>query len=129
MVGHFRLEEVENLLPEVAFLVKELRHVHKELQQEYKRAVELQQVMGSGGLQYLQENKHYIQALNEEYEELVDSIESLGAIVKDTGTGLVDFPGKFRGKDIYFCWKLGEDNVNHWHPRDAGSMERKKILR
>jgi hypothetical protein len=41
--------------------------------------------------------------------------------------GLVDFHGKFEGREILWCWKLGEDRITHWHELDAGFKGRQPI--
>ena len=42
--------------------------------------------------------------------------------------GLVDFPSQFEGREIYLCWKLGEDRVRHWHEVDTGFEARQEII-
>lgn len=44
----------------------------------------------------------------------------LGVEFKGYDMGLVDFPGEIDGRPVYFCWRLGEERVEHWHERDAG---------
>lgn len=41
--------------------------------------------------------------------------------------GLVDFHGKLEGREILWCWKLGEDRITHWHELDAGFKGRQPI--
>lgn len=55
------------------------------------------------------------------------AIEKMGAQVKDIGTGLVDFPARFRGKDVLLCWKLGEDRVGFWHDLQSGFAGRQPL--
>ena len=59
----------------------------------------------------------------------VEEIEALGAQVKDLETGLVDFPARHPddGSIVLLCWRLGEDDVEHWHGVDAGFAGRKPL--
>ncbi len=41
--------------------------------------------------------------------------------------GLVDFHGTLEGREILWCWKLGEDRITHWHELDAGFKGRQPI--
>jgi len=50
----------------------------------------------------------------------VDELGSIGVELKDYESGLIDFPGRHQGRDIYLCWKLGEDKVTHWHELHSG---------
>ncbi len=47
--------------------------------------------------------------------EYVEELQQLGAEPKSATDGLVDFPGVLDGRHVYFCWKLGEEEVSHWH--------------
>jgi hypothetical protein len=42
-------------------------------------------------------------------------IEQLGARLKDWGKGIVHFPYDLDGREVYLCWRNGEDRVAHWH--------------
>ena len=57
----------------------------------------------------------------------VDAIHSRGAIVKDIDEGLVDFPAVREGAEILLCWRLGEDEVAHWHGLEEGFAGRKQL--
>ena len=56
----------------------------------------------------------------ERLQSLLDEIESAGVILRDPDTGLCDFPATRDGAEIYLCWRLDEDEVGWWHPRDTG---------
>jgi hypothetical protein len=57
----------------------------------------------------------------------VNEIHERGAIVKDLDEGLVDFPALRGGEEILLCWRLGEDEVAHWHGLDEGFAGRKPL--
>ena len=54
-------------------------------------------------------------------------MERLGGEVKDLEIGLVDFLRPAGREDILLCWKLGERNVEYWHPVDSGFRGRQPI--
>ena len=41
--------------------------------------------------------------------------------------GLVDFPAEIDGRLVFLCWKLGEEEVMHWHELDAGYAGRQPL--
>lgn len=41
-------------------------------------------------------------------------IRSYGAIVAEIDKGYLSWPGKIAGKEIYWCWQLGEKTINYW---------------
>jgi hypothetical protein len=62
-----------------------------------------------------------------EVERLGGEIEGLGVILRDPETGLVDFASVREGEQIYLCWRLGEERIGHFHPRDTGFMGRQPL--
>ena len=60
-------------------------------------------------------------------EQLVDELSGVGVELKDYETGLVDFVGRHDGRDVYLCWKLGEERITHWHELNAGFAGRKPV--
>lgn len=67
------------------------------------------------------------QRLAADVEACVGELAELGIELRAFDTGLVDFPGSLDGRDVYFCWMLGEPAVSHWHDRDAGFTGRQPI--
>jgi hypothetical protein len=67
------------------------------------------------------------QRLAGEVEACVRELMELGVEVRALDTGLVDFPGTLDGRDVFFCWMLGEAAVTHWHERDAGFSGRQRL--
>ena len=59
-----------------------------------------------------------------EAQRLSGQIDGLGVILRDPETGLVDFASERGGEQIYLCWRLGEERIGFWHPRDTGFMGR-----
>jgi hypothetical protein len=59
--------------------------------------------------------------------ELIDELSDVGVELKDYENGLVDFVGRHEGRDVYLCWKLGEERITHWHEITAGFAGRKPV--
>jgi len=59
--------------------------------------------------------------------ELIGELTDVGAELKDPSIGLIDFIGRHRGRDVYLCWKLGEESIGHWHDLQAGVAGRKPV--
>ncbi len=60
-------------------------------------------------------------------EALVDELSTVGVELKDYQAGLIDFVGRHDGRDVYLCWKLGEERITHWHEISAGFSGRKPV--
>jgi len=60
------------------------------------------------------------------YDEL-EKLEKKGVILRDLDEGLIDFRSTFQGREIFLCWRLGEDTVHFWHEADDGFQGRRSI--
>jgi hypothetical protein len=57
----------------------------------------------------------------------VDELSEVGVELKDYQSGLLDFVSVHQGRDVYLCWKLGEERICHWHELDAGFQGRQPV--
>lgn len=57
----------------------------------------------------------------------VDELTEIGAELKDYRSGLIDFVSLHDGREVYLCWKLGEERITHWHELDAGFAGRQPV--
>jgi hypothetical protein len=48
-------------------------------------------------------------------------------MVRDIEQGLIDFPGRRDGREIYLCWRLGEEAVAFWHDTETGFPGRQPL--
>jgi hypothetical protein len=60
-------------------------------------------------------------------EDFVDELTEVGCELKDYQVGLIDFVGRHQSKDVYLCWKLGEEQIGYWHELNAGYAGRQPI--
>jgi hypothetical protein len=61
------------------------------------------------------------------YEEGWQEVASLGAVVKDTRSGLIDFYGRVDGRTVWLCWRYGEERIDFFHELDSGFAARKPL--
>jgi len=48
-------------------------------------------------------------------------------VLRDIATGLLDFPALAAGRQVWLCWRLGEDRVEYWHGTDVGFDGRRPL--
>lgn len=75
----------------------------------------------------LNDTRRAIASETTERDACVAELIDLGLQVKDTATGLVDFPGELDGAPVLFCWRLGEERVEFFHTEADGFAGRKPI--
>jgi hypothetical protein len=124
----FTVEEANRTLPLVSRIVEDLVREHK-IWEDKVREFELATVGSSP-----EHPDAIAELLQLEAQRLATSIEGyiaelndLGVICKGMDTGLVDFRGRLDGRDVFFCWKLGESAIQYWHEVDAGFVGRQRL--
>jgi hypothetical protein len=50
-----------------------------------------------------------------------------GIVLRDIEQGLIDFPSVREGREVFLCWRFGEDTVGFWHEIDTGFQGRKPL--
>lgn len=62
-----------------------------------------------------------------EVRGLLAQLQTAGIVLRDIDRGLVDFPSMIDGQEVYLCWELGEDRIEHWHGLEAGYEGREPL--
>ena len=60
-------------------------------------------------------------------ERMLAQIQAYGVVVKDVNAGLLDFLSQRNGRDIYLCWRYGEERVAYYHELHTGFAGRQQI--
>jgi hypothetical protein len=58
----------------------------------------------------------------------VARLDELDIVLRDIATGLIDFPALVNGRQVWLCWRLGEDEIGWWHELTAGVAGRQRIV-
>jgi hypothetical protein len=134
MSRRFSLAEAQSLLPRLGRLLSDAV-TRKNDYQEAERVIQTfaQQVTMMGGMNVdrkrVIESRQTRDAAAQELRKIIEEVQELGVVVKDLDVGLIDFPTRFRGVDVYLCWRLGERDIEFWHGMDEGFRGRKAIDR
>ena len=128
----FKLHEAQELLLYIAphlEQARELKQQMEKLDDELSRAAA--QIMVLGGSipprTELAAKKSERDHAAGELKECVSKIVQTGCLVKDLETGLIDFPAKRLGEEVYLCWKLGEERIEYWHSVQEGFAGRRLL--
>jgi len=129
MKTRFTLADANRTLPLVSRIVRDLVArfpVWRDLVDEYELMTSSQQVDEPDPR--VAQLERQVTALAREIDGYVRELTELGAEVRvPYDSGLVDFPGTHEGRPIFFCWRLGEESIEHWHERDGGFAGRQPI--
>jgi len=124
MPHYFTVEEANSALRVVRPLVGQLIQIRQEIQARQPELLPLlERLAGNGG----GEIPSHLTGLFLRMEKLVEQINATGAVLKDISQGLVDFPALRDGREIYLCWRCGEDTIAYWHELDTGFAGRERL--
>ncbi len=66
-------------------------------------------------------------ALEESFRTTLAEMNSLGAVLKDPATGLIDFYTWHDDDFAFLCWKHGEADIDWWHGLHDGIAGRRPV--
>jgi len=69
-----------------------------------------------------------MQGVVDQMQAAVAQIDGWGVTLRDIPSGLVDFPALVNGRQVWLCWRLGEDRVDWWHELTTGVAGRRPII-
>lgn len=131
---YFTVDEANRTLPLVRAIVQDIVALFREVHERRERLERIRQRPGSTERDesnvYGEELRHIEEELDKDIDrlqEFVDELHELGAELKDPVVGLVDFPSLMDGREVYLCWKLGEDEIGYWHELDGGFRGRQSL--
>ncbi len=129
---YFKRHEAEGLLPIIEPGLEQARERKRkiaDLDLGLSQAVAKIMVLGGSIPPYanLAKKKKEREQLTAKLLEAVNKIQETGCVVKDLDEGLVDFPSLLDGREVYLCWKLGEQRIGYWHGIDEGFAGRKPL--
>ena len=132
MPRFFTLVHAESLLPQVESALREAIVRKTEFERvELEWQTFTRRVIVMGGMQLdrarLAEQKSVRESAAAEVKASIERVHELGCVVKDLDVGLIDFPTRFNGQEVYLCWKLGESGIQFWHGVHEGFGGRKPI--
>ncbi len=88
---------------------------------------ELEAVLKSAELNGGSQRSSEVAELFRRTERCVQRIHALGCVLKDINQGLVDFPSRREGRQVFLCWKHGEEQVGFWHDAESGFAGRQPL--
>ena len=124
---YFTLENAQKFIPLIKSKIKTLQDLKESISLLSTVEIDFQNDTYENYIHFIKVNKEFHKLVYTFYKEL-EEIESVGCVVKDIDSGLVDFFHYFEGRDVFLCWKLGEDKIGHWHEIDTGYEGRKPIV-
>jgi hypothetical protein len=142
MARFYDLDRANSRIPEMRDILELLRDQRAELIRlrdlvlERQSAVEATADSGSGSSRGSDDDEPEelrlirlrMQGLIDQMQAGVARIDALGITLRDIESGLIDFPALANGRQIWLCWRLGEEEVGWWHELSTGFSDRRPLI-
>jgi len=126
---YFTLAEANRTLPLVKRIVADLMELHpqwRDLVSQYELvAAQARPEWGESGEQVGLRGR--IDEVAGRINDYLGELEQIGCMFKGFEQGLVDFHGKLDGKEMFWCWKHGEEKIEYWHELETGYAGRQPV--
>ena len=129
MPKYFTLSEANRTLPLVKRIVADITALYP----EWRSLVSQYEVVAAQARPDWGESTEQVRLRSEievvakRMQDFLHELEQIGCVFKGFDQGLVDFRGRLDEREIFWCWKQGEDEITHWHDLDSGFAGRKPV--
>jgi len=129
----FTISEVNALIPDLSDLVGDQLREQSEIEHGL---AELTRLSGSSpaSLEPSADDRQDVLKLKRDLKQRIERyeagwarVQTMGGVIKDPQTGLVDFYGRVGEKLVWLCWRYGEDSLSHYHDLEAGFSARRPL--
>ena len=117
----FTEEEANDLLPALAESLRQIQAAREVIMEGAEPIRQTASLNGGGHVS--QEYWDALQVLRRHLEAFAEQ----GIILRDADSGLIDFPSRREGQEVFLCWQLGEERVSYWHPPESGFAGRRPL--
>ena len=145
MAKFFDIDAANGTLPELRTILETLRDERSqliELRDEFARQTALETAQAGEGPSIqpvppdddsprAEERRRLrlrMQGVIDQMQAGVARIDELGVTLREIETGLVDFPALVSGRQVWLCWRLGEDDIAWWHELSDGIGGRRPLV-
>lgn len=122
---YFTVEEANRLIPQVRAMIERLQRGQRRLLRHRPTSEAVaQKAAGNGGGS---DAGAYLSDYSQTFGRGLAQLQAMGVLLKDVERGLIDFPHWRQGREVYLCWKYGEERIDYWHETDSGYTGRQPL--
>jgi len=123
---HFTVGEAEAWLPQLRGLFATIHALLEAVQDQVDHLRSSLVHKGNGG--GIDVTRYF--AGDAALDEALQEIQGAGILIKDIGSGLVDFPHLMGEHEVFLCWRLDDlDRLEWYHEIEAGFSGRRPLPR
>ncbi len=123
----FTAEEATRALPLVRRIASDIAYENGQLQEllpELRKARLRARTTGTPG--ELEQIRELVARSSARLEAYLDELRQVGCFLHEP-TGVIDFRSMLDGRPVALCWRLGEQQVGHWHEAGHSHADRRPL--
>jgi hypothetical protein len=121
----YSLEEARALVPQVRAILLQLAFEKRRFDHALESLHAQHAGNGGGPHSDVDRREAELAEVGEGIKGLLAHLETLGVVVRDLDSGLVDIPGERDGQQVWLCWRLDDPELAFWHSTSEGFANRK----
>lgn len=121
----YTLDEARALIPQVRAILIQLAVEKRRFDDALEALHEQHATNGGAPHDEVDRREAALAEVGEGIKGLLAHLESMGVVVRDLESGLVDIPGERDGTEVWLCWRLGDPELGFWHSTSEGFANRK----
>jgi hypothetical protein len=120
---HYTVDEARALLPQLRVWLAQLQQMQERIEScERRLSGRMTDGSDAGGSLVEELNRNLA-----DFSAVFSELRKRQIFVKDLSRGLLDFPSQRKGKEVFLCWELDEEDIHFWHDIDTGYAGREKL--
>jgi hypothetical protein len=119
----YSVDEANALIPSLRTVLQRIRQTQQKLAEDKTVARVREKAAQNGGGQ----PGRHLAEMTRTLEQDLNQLQQWGIVLRDPAIGLIDFFHQREGETVFLCWKLGESEVEWWHPVDTGIAGRQRL--
>lgn len=124
----FTVAEVKTLIPTLLPMLRDLCAARQRVVDLRSQVETLTPAMRQNGhAAQGAELEQGLVAAVQQLSRILETLTTLGVLVKDMEHGLVDFPSLRDGRIVLLCWRMDEPTIAFWHEVDSGFGGRRPL--
>ncbi len=125
----YDIDTANERLSELRPLLEELRVDREELLHAQRAIKDMRRSDGDAAHERaIADREEAMRVTIRRMEDAVIRLQGWDVTLRDIQTGLVDFPALASGRQIWLCWRLGEDRIEWWHEYGTGFGSRRPLM-
>ncbi|MBI3035946.1 DUF2203 domain-containing protein [Candidatus Woesearchaeota archaeon] len=125
---YFTIESAQSQLPKIKKRLIRLQNLKKSIDAIASVRIDPNEIEYDEFIETNTKLSKEFHKLSYEFYKELEKLKKTRCLLKDLEQGLVDFYCKFENRDVFLCWKLGEERIMAWHETDSGFAGRKLII-